>query len=195
MLLMASKTYSLAFCPPIEIVELVRQRKQLLMSRIGWYHSANSLAHITVASFTATNAELALVSQFAENFCAKRSSLLVHFDRYGTYANGAFFLAPDERSHGILVSIMKDFNRKMPLRAISSTDPHMSIARALDMLNLLYARMLFSKMPPDLSFRIDGLSLRRLDETRGQYNIVAHFPFVSSSGMHPHDCIWQGRLF
>lgn len=188
-----SNQYSITLTTPLEIVDRVRQIKLLLKRGIGWYPSVNSMAHITAATFTATSWELAAVSQFIRAFCAKRVAPTVLFDHFNTYSNGAFFLAPDERSHGILTPILKDFNQKMPIDAIASLDPHMTIGRQLDTHALIYTRTLL-KAVPALTFRIDGLTLRRLNEARGQYDIIAQFPFGEMAGQE-NSCAWQGLLF
>ncbi len=190
-----SKQYAFAICPPLDVVRQVQQYKKFLQRQIGSYPSVNSDTHLTVASFTANSWQLAAASRFAEDFCARRSSLPVLFNHYDAFASGAFFLAPDEPSYGMLAAVMKDFNRKLPLDALACTEPHMTIARGLDSLSLYYARMLFTKTTPNLSFRIDGLSLRRLNEARGQYDIIAHFPFGGGSAAPAYDYRWQGRLF
>lgn len=187
--------YAYAICPPPDIVYQVRQYKKFLQRQLGWYPSVNSDAHLTVTSFTANSWQLAASRQFAEDYCAKRSPLPVIFNHYGAFASGAFYLAPDEHSYGMLGSVMKDFNRKLPLDALACTEPHMTIARGLDMLSLYYSRMLFTKTTPNLSFRIDGISLRRLNDARGQYDIIAHFPFGGSSATPAYDYAWQGQLF
>lgn len=48
-------TYSIVFQPNHEIVMQLKQYKNMLADRIGWFHSKNSLAHITIAEFNASD--------------------------------------------------------------------------------------------------------------------------------------------
>lgn len=45
-------TYSLAFMPNAAIIEKVKLMKLDLANKIGWFHSKNALAHITITEFT-----------------------------------------------------------------------------------------------------------------------------------------------
>ena len=59
-------TYSIVFQPNQEIVMQLKQYKNLLAHRIGWFHSKNSLAHITIAEFNASSEQLPIFTKQLE---------------------------------------------------------------------------------------------------------------------------------
>lgn len=171
--------YSVAICPPVEIVDQVMFMKAELAERIGWFPSKNSHAHITFNVFEADDSEIGAVRKYLEQFCRSAVSSEVRFPTTGSYSNGAFYLSPDAGSHLYIKELMRRFHSGFPLKSgvEKSTDPHMSIARRLKKPDLEAANQLFGERNIGVGFLCDRLSVRMFDEDKKQYRIDCEFIF------------------
>ncbi|MBB6240306.1 hypothetical protein HDC90_004977 [Pedobacter sp. AK013] len=61
--------YSIVIYPHSEAINDVKVLKDKLWSKIGWYNSKNSEAHITINEFSADQYELDFYSRKLEKFC------------------------------------------------------------------------------------------------------------------------------
>ncbi|HTG66540.1 MAG TPA: hypothetical protein VL859_09210, partial [Flavobacterium sp.] len=61
--------YSLVISPSEEIIALVKTMKEELAKEIGWFHSKNSLAHITINEFMATENEIEIIKKQLNTIC------------------------------------------------------------------------------------------------------------------------------
>ena len=187
-------TYSIVFRPPAFGIEYVKGLKDMLDSRIGWFKSRNAEAHITVLEFKIDESRLHIAIAFLNRFCQRLVPFTVHFDAFGTYPQGTFFLAPDQASKDLLVPLMKELGASFPLSAMKVTDPHMSIARELNNATLNEAQVFFATTKPELSFQIDAVYLRKLKKSDyPQFEIADSFPFGNQPN---HAAVWpvQGTL-
>lgn len=185
------KTYSIVIQPSDSVITEVKHMKELLASKIGWYNSKNSLAHITVNEFERDERDLeTIISKLTEitQYFKEQDVLFTHFD---TFPNGAFFLAPDEDSKIYLKKIMALVHQKFPYPVkIKSNEPHISIGRRIQPEKIDIAKNLFSENP-NISFTCDTIALRVFNEERKQFDIIATFPFLGETSQ---DTI-QGTLF
>lgn len=173
------KLYSIAICPPIYIIEQIRDMKNLLATKIKWYHSKNAAAHITFHNLLLDENELVILESFINNFCRTIYPFALSFTGFGSFPNGAFFLSPDEISSQILVEVMKKFLNDISLNVKQdSIVPHISIGRNLNPDQLAIAKELFSDQKVDINFLCEGLSIRRFNEQIKQYEIYKHFAFT-----------------
>ena len=170
--------YSIVLSPPEPVLEQVKQWKQSLRAAIGWYKSVNALAHITFNVFEAGEERLAAWEAYLAAFVAVRQPVFLLLDHTGTFANGAFYLAPDAASELVLIRIMKDFHARAPERAsVIITTPHMSVGRGLDAGQLAIAQALIRE--PRIGFTCNDLVLRRFNKDRMQYDIYKRFLFAA----------------
>lgn len=168
--------YSIVISPPDVVIEQVQRLKLQLRSAIGWYSSVNAWAHITFNVFRADAITLLRWEQYAAAFVAARSPMPLRFLHTDAFANGAFFLAPDEPSKQWLVPMMQAFHRQAPITgAQQSVNPHLSIGRRLSPDQLSIAKTLIPSA--DIRFVCSDLVLRRFNPERGQYNIYRRFGF------------------
>jgi hypothetical protein len=174
--------YSVAVCPPKEIVGQVRGMKDELFTKIGWYNSRNSDAHVTFNVFMADEYEIPKVSKFLATFCENLPASEIAFTGTGSYPGGAFYLAPEQKSKDYLANLMKHFHSRFPkeIKNTKSDDPHMSIARQLKDGRLEIAEKLWADREIDIAFLCDRLSLRRFDPAARQYSVVSEFLFGQS---------------
>ena len=167
--------YSVAICPPADIIIVIDGMKDSLAAKIGWYHSRNSKGHITFNVFEADESEMPAIKGFLARFCRNLVAASLSFNQTGSYPNGAFYLSPDEASKDRIAKVMEQFHCSFPLQKVKkSCDPHLSIARRLKGEKLLAAAGMFSGKQ-DISFLWDRLSLRKFNGK--QYFIESEFLF------------------
>jgi 2'-5' RNA ligase len=182
--------YSLVIHPPEDILTLVKNMKEELASEIGWYNSKNSVGHITICEFRATDAAIITLKNQIVKLCDSLTLVAVRMNEFGSFPNGAYFIAPDNDSKKDLKHIMKHFNKSLKLQEMKkSHNPHLTIARRLSPENLLTANQLFTKI--DLHFICDGIVLRQFDINLKQFFVIDTFVFNSNT---PEQFI-QGTLF
>ena len=182
--------YSIAIHPSEEIIFLLKSMKEELSAKIGWFNSKNSVAHITLNEFEATDADMIRIKKQLTALCDTLQPVAVHFDSYGSYPNnGAFFIAPDELSKKNLKTIMKHINDGLQLTVnFKSSDPHISIARRLTPEKLAVANGLFP--PIAFSFLCDRVVLRKFNKERKQFDVIDEFTFNDNPPLSV-----QGSLF
>lgn len=168
--------YCIAFSPSEPILLLVRSMKEKLFKEVKWFHSKNSVAHITICLFKATDDSVEIITHKLGLLCATFEPFEVHLNSFDSYCSGAFFISPDEDSKNKLKKIMNRVHELLPSVIIQkSDDPHLSIARRLSPKNLEKAKTLFTTIND--SFLCDSVVLRKFDPTLKQYFITNTFPF------------------
>ncbi|WP_320815604.1 2'-5' RNA ligase family protein [Flavobacterium sp.] len=183
------KKYAIAFHPSEEIIEKVKQIKLDLASKIGWYNSKNSLAHITISKFKLHSTKIELVSNELGKICKHIQPVDVILSKFSSYPNGTFYLCPNDLSSLALKKLMKQINTSLSIKlSYKSTNPHLSIARKLETEKLETAIRSFSCV--DLNFLCDTVIIRELDLEKGQYKIVKQFKLEGQTPINQ-----QGVLF
>lgn len=184
-----SERYSVVLHPSSEVITEVKQMKEKLADAIGWYNSKNSLAHITLNEFEAAESELTNIRNHLNSICQYLQSTPAVFNRFDTFPNGAFFLAPADECKEPLKTIMKQFHLDFKYKTeIKSKEPHISIGRRLKPEQITKAYALLDL--PDLFFLCDRIALRRFNPERKQFDIVEEFVF----GERMKEGL-QGKLF
>ncbi|TRX31207.1 2'-5' RNA ligase family protein [Flavobacterium sp. ZT3R18] len=184
------KLYSLVIHPPETILALVKSMKERLATEVGWFHSKNSVAHITICEFKATDTAIETIKNKISRLCDSLSPVEVRLNEFGAFPNGAFFIAPDSGSKNNLKLIMKRFHKSLRVHNMQKSDnPHLSIARRLSSENLIKANHLFTSI--DLNFECDSVVLRQFDETIKQFFVTDSFEFKDN----PQPELIQGTLF
>lgn len=168
--------YSIAIHPSAEIIASIKNMKEQLAANVGWFHSKNSIAHITICEFEATENDLERIKKQLERICDSITSVSVQLNSFGSFPNGAFYIAPDSDSKLALQPIMKSFHNALVVKTFHhSEEPHLSIARKLSPENLNKASQLFTTI--DKSFLCDGIVLRILDLELKQFRVIDTFQF------------------
>ena len=94
--------YSIVIAPPQDGIDYVGQLKNELNTKIGWYNSRNSKAHLTIIEFTADEDELEEVKYALKRIASHENPVHLRFDGVDSYPNGAVFLKPDEETRAPL---------------------------------------------------------------------------------------------
>lgn len=173
-----SDKYSLCFQPNQTIITQVHAMKQTLGEVVGWYNSKNSLAHLTIAEFNASEKDIQRMHQQILRCSNTFNPVQVEMKSFGTYPNGTFFLTVDDIAKPILQSYAQQLFKILQLKnAYKCTDPHLSIARKLDQEKIDQAFALFKE--PNLTFCCNEIVLRRLNMNRRQFDIIESYSFLS----------------
>lgn len=183
------KTYSVVFYSKT-VVEPVKKLKDFLKSKIEWYNSCNSEAHITICEFTIDESQLDFIKKKLSKIADSFASFQVSLDHFDSFPNaGAFFIGVTEDSKNNLVPIMKKIHETLKsLKLKKSDNPHMSIGRRLTPENLKIASELFTTI--NLQFECNEIVLREF-EPHKQFFVIDSFPF----GSNPEPEFVQGSLF
>jgi 2'-5' RNA ligase len=181
--------YSIVFQPTEPIIEKVKALKQELSNSIGWYHSKNALAHITICELTLDDSKISSLTTELTKICEYINPVTTHLNSFSSFPNGAFFIKQDEVSSKLYTSIMKTIHSSLAFKlSHKSTNPHLSIARKLTPENVSVAYKLFPTI--DLKFICDTIAIRELDNDKGQYQLAKE---IKLEGKEPIP--YQGVLF
>ncbi|MGO4773223.1 2'-5' RNA ligase family protein [Flavobacterium sp. W22_SRS_FK3] len=184
------KKYSVAIYPSTDVIDAVKKMKDFLKSKIDWYNSCNSVAHITICEFTIDESQIDKYKQKLFKVCDAFESFPVYLDHFGSYEAGAFYMAPNEDSKIKLKLILKKTQDALQLSNLKkSNDPHMSIGRRLTVENLKIASQLFTTI--DMDFLCKEIVLRELDPIKKQFFVLDTFYF--NGNVQPE--LVQGSLF
>jgi hypothetical protein len=184
------KHYSVAIYPSEAVIALVKSMKLGLAKEVGWFHSKNSVGHITICEFKATDTTIEIIKHQLSSVCNTLKPVEVCLNDFGSYPNGAFFISPDAASKSILKPIMKRVQESLHnLNMQKSDDPHLSIARRLTPKKLERAKSLFILI--DVHFLCESIVLRKFDENIKQFFVIDEFKFNNN----PQPEFIQGILF
>jgi 2'-5' RNA ligase len=175
--------YSIAICPPDNIVLLVKEYKQRLSKAIGrGYPSLNADAHISFETFNADTEMLKPIEQYLEKFCLAQEPFEIHLLGTDTFHFGTFYIAVENPSRGILRSLMATVNNSLFKKNLDADSyvPHMSVARSqLTKQELAIAKDLITGV--DLKFICDNIAIRKFDPAKQQYDVYKRFWFNGRS--------------
>ena len=170
--------YSVVFHPSETVIEAVKELKEQLSTKIGWFPSKNSLAHITICEFDYELATYENIKSRITTFCSYQNPFDVTFNAFENFTNGAFFIAPDTESKNKMAEIMKDIPKQIQFPVShKSSEPHISIGRQLSAEQLKEAYNLFQKI--NLNFTCEGITIRIFNPDRKQYDVLETIPFLS----------------
>ena len=162
--------YSLVIFPNSEQSTLIKSYKKLLQNHIGWFGSANAMAHITVINFE-NELSLQLHLDQIKEFCKATIPQKVTLNDWGSFGESTFFIAPDQTSQQYLDNLIIDLHRYLGFK-IKSAHAHLSIARGLNTEKMNKACKIFRNTPINLQFNCDSFYLRRFDEQTLQYSDI-----------------------
>ena len=170
--------YSVVFHPSETVIEAVKELKEQLSTKIGWYPSKNSLAHVTICEFEYEDETYENIKSRIANYCCYQIPFKVTFNDFGNYTNGAFFIAPNSESKTKMAEIMKEIPKQIQFPVShKSSEPHISIGRQLTESQLKIAYSLFDSV--DLNFTCESITIRIFNPDRKQYDVLETIPFLS----------------
>ncbi len=169
--------YSIVIYPSEAVITLVKTMKEDLAKELGWFHSKNSVGHITICLFKATDTSINSVKEKLQALCTELRPVKVWINDFGSYPNGAFYVEPDAISKKLLKPIMTQVQDTLSYipNLIINEDPHLSIARRLSPSKLQRAKSLFKLI--DIHFLCDSFVLRKFDDKVKQYIVTDTYNF------------------
>lgn len=184
------KKYSIAFSTSETIIVLVKAMKEKLFEKVRWFNSKNSVAHITICEFIATDAAIEIIKNKLKLLCDTFEPFEVYLNGFDSYSNGAFVITTNEESKIKLKVIMKKVTQSLrSLKMEKSNNPHISVGRKLKPENLEIAKHLFTTI--NTSFLCDTIVLREHNPIINQFFITNTFTFNNN----PQPELIQGKLF
>ena len=170
--------YSVVFHPSETVIKAVKELKEQLSNKIGWFPSKNSLAHITICEFDYELATYENIKSRITAYCRYQNRFDVTFNSFENFTNGAFFIAPDIESKTKMAEIMKEIPKQIQFPVShKSSEPHISIGRQLNVNQIKEAYNMFQEI--NLNFICDGITIRIFNPDRKQYDVLETIPFLS----------------
>ncbi|MCE6987598.1 2'-5' RNA ligase family protein [Dyadobacter sp. CY323] len=196
--------YTLVISPDERIVGLVRTLKKRLQQQLGRnYGSVNSAAHMTLILFLAHDENYPLILAEFKRVLAGLAPFQVALSGFGEFADRpecVFYIQPDDDSVDIILERCKEMGTNFSkfLRRthtdkwdiVGRKKPHMSVARSLTKSELDVCKELLNE---DFvaEFQCNAFAIRKLNEEKGQYEIVDIIPLLG----HEYMAGQQMRLF
>jgi hypothetical protein len=160
--------FSLVIFPNSEQSTLIKSYKQLLYNHIGWFGSANAMAHITVINFE-NELSLQLHLDRIREFCKTVIPQKVTLNAWDSFGERTFFIKPDQTSQEYLNNLIIKLHLHLGFK-IKNVHAHLSIARGLDAEKMKKAYDLFRNTQLNLQFSCDSFHLRKFNYQTKQYS-------------------------
>jgi 2'-5' RNA ligase len=188
--------YTLVISPDQRIEGLVGMFKKRLQQRLGRnYGSVHSAGHITLILFLAYDEHYPLILAEFKRVLAGLEPFKVGlsgFDDFSDRPGCVFYIRPDDDSIERILERCKEMGANFSkfLRrtytdkwdAVGRKRPHMSIARKLTRPELDACKELFTENFEE-EFDCNSFAIRKLDEERGQYEIIDMIPLLGNEYM------------
>ncbi|MEH3114288.1 2'-5' RNA ligase family protein [Pedobacter terrae] len=172
--------YSIVVYPHSEAINDVKALKDTLWSKIGWYASRNSEAHITVIEFSADQYELDFYIRQLEKFCYSQKQQEVIFDQLSlSKFSNAIVLLPNNSSKPYLNDLLVRLRKRLKTSdTINGSGAHISIGRKLSPDQIDRAESLYDYV--NLRFNCDTIAIRKFNKNRGQFEVINKFKFLQN---------------
>lgn len=159
--------FSIVIFPNEDQIQQVKNYKQLLKSKIGWFGSTNAAAHITVINFE-NELILALYIEQIREYCKTVTPQKVIFNSWDSFGEKTFYIAPDEQSKLYLNTIISQLHLFLGFK-MSNSNAHLTIARGLDAEKMTTAKTIFRNTEVNLEFSCDAIYIRKFNHKTQQY--------------------------
>jgi hypothetical protein len=172
--------YSIVVYPQTETIDEVKVLKDLLWSKIGWYASRNSAAHVTIIEFLADQYELAFYKRCIEKICRSQSPQEVTFDSLSlSKFSQAIVLLPNDSCKLYLNDLLKTFRKRLRSKnTINGSHAHISIGRELRVAQIDQVENLYGNI--NITFNCDTIAIRKLDEVKKQFEVINEFKLLGN---------------
>ena len=173
----AVQPYSIVILPSEEIIKFIGNLKLSLYTESEQdYGSRNSMAHITVREFEATDHQLRRTILKLCKIAREQEIFKTKFDQViCSDQSRSAFASPDIDSHQYFKKLMKKIRTEIAGKA--NSDAHISIGRQLSTEQLEISREIFSNVK--LDFQCTRIALRKFNHKMKQFEIVKIFPFLN----------------
>ncbi|MBN8642787.1 MAG: hypothetical protein J0L86_13330 [Flavobacteriales bacterium] len=162
--------YSLVIFPNEAQKQLVKDYKQLLKSKIGWFGSANAAAHITVINFE-NELMLALYLEQIREYCKKVAPQKVIFNSWNSFDEKTFFVSPEKNSEIYLNTLISNLHHHLGFKN-NNIKAHLTIARELDFEKMNTTKSIFNTIDVYFEFDCDAIYVRKFNSNTKQYTDI-----------------------
>lgn len=162
--------FSLVIFPKETQIIQVRELKQKLKSKIGWFGSANAAAHITVINFE-NELSLNLHIEQIREYCKTITPENVIFNSWSSFGDKTFFITPDEKSKTYLNTLISNLHRNLGFKN-TTVNTHLTIARGLDHEKMNTAKSTFNTINVCFEFDCDAIYVRKFNHRTKQYTDI-----------------------
>lgn len=162
--------FSLVIFPTEDQILQVKEYKQQLKNKIGWFGSAHAAAHITVINFE-NELTLCLYLDQIRNYCKTVAPQKVLFNTWLSFGDKTFFIAPDEKSKIYLNQFIKNLHQHIGFNT-SQINAHLTIARGLDAEKMQIAKSIFETTDVHLEFDCSAIYVRKFNSQTKQYTDI-----------------------
>ncbi len=171
--------YSIVIHPQDSIIDLFKFFKKKLYNTIGKYGSYNSIAHITILEFDATDEELIFIIERLKRITLKEISFDTVFDKViCSESSKAIFILPNKIGDEIFKKLLTKIRKQIKGDG-NKSNAHLTIGRKLKPEQLKKSEDIFNDIKFD--FHCNQIALRRLNEDIRQFEIIQIFPFHGKS--------------
>ena len=178
--------YSIIILPSVKVNEKVSELKMKLFTESGKeYSSRKSIAHITVQEFWATENKLEKIILKLVKIAREQKCFPAEFDKVICSEQTAFF-SPKANSKDDLVKLIKRL--RLEVKGHIDSNAHISIGRKLSPQQIEISRNIFSN--ETLNFECYRIALRKLNDTRKQFEVVQIFPFLGKEVAEKQLTLW-----
>ncbi|MCX8524225.1 2'-5' RNA ligase family protein [Chryseobacterium formosus] len=171
--------YSIVIHPQDSIIELFKTYKGILFNKIGSFGSRNSIAHITILEFAATDEELKFVIEKLIKITQKETCFDALFDTVMCSSSSkAIFVLPDKAGNEHFKKLLKNIRQKIRGKK-NTSNAHLTIGRRLSPKQLENSNELITNV--NFHFHCNQIALRKFNDTTEQYDIIRIFPLLEKS--------------
>ncbi|MCF2518680.1 2'-5' RNA ligase family protein [Dyadobacter sp. CY351] len=196
--------YTLAINPDERIIRLVKTLKRRLKTHLGRsYGSVNSLAHITLIVFVASEDDYQMILAEFKRVLAGLAPLEIELSGFGDFSEQpecTFYIKPGDESVQQIARYCKsmgaNFNKLLRQRCTDRWDtigrkkPHMTIACELTLGEIKASYEFFSGTFTE-QFTCNSFVMRKYNEEKRQYEFMDTIPLLG----HEYMVGQQMRLF
>lgn len=164
---------------PFTLIEEIRNIKQELKRRIGWYPSVNSLAHFTISQFKCDSTTLQEIQKRVRDRILNWEIREILLDGFGFFENSkTLYIRPEKHSCLYLEQLFAAVGeqvRAVVAEAYICPHPHLSIGRSLKSEQMAIANRLFNNYSGN--FVCEGVMFREFNPERKQYDLKEFIRF------------------
>lgn len=167
--------YSIVIHPHENIIELFKSYKATLFNTIGDFGSRNSLAHITILEFVASEQGVKFIIEKLTKITQKETSFDSVFDTViCSDISKSIFVLPNKNGNEYFKKLLKNVRQKFNGNK-NTSKAHLTIGRKLSHEQIEKSKNLFQNTTFD--FHCNQLALRKLNLEIKQFEIMHIFPF------------------
>lgn len=169
--------YSIAICPPLEVVEQVQALKQELRAHIGWYSAVAAQAHISFDVMVLDDERLETLRKILGSWALSCTPFNITCNQVAFFKESrTVFIAPDEPGSAAISALFTTYRQAVgALGQLQNIHPHLTIGKGLKEDQFRKAIRVMEGRTCAFTFNCNNIALRRFNGR--QYDITERFVF------------------